>query len=203
MYHSDATGEARASLAAAAAEDWLAFLGARAAELAPGGRFLVQGIGSVSEEGGAKHVSASKLLGAMWRVAVQLAGDGLLDPKLLGDYVFPVYCRSGEEVTAPARGELADRLEVVSVGVDEVPDPYWEAYERDGDPAAYAQVYTQFVRAFSESTLKENLFDPGATGIEPDALCDEFFGRLETATAADPAAGRYEAWVVRAMFRRL
>src|SRR5262249_45523841 len=37
MYFSEATGEAREEIAAQAAGDWLAFLGARATELAPGG----------------------------------------------------------------------------------------------------------------------------------------------------------------------
>jgi hypothetical protein len=202
MYHSDASSNARDALAAGAAEDWLAFLTARAAELKPGGRFLVQGIGSVHDGDRGERVSASKLLAAMWRVADQLANEGLLHPELLASYVFPVYCRSPEEVAAPAEGDLADLLEVVSVRVDEVPNPYWEAYERDDDPEAYAEVYTQFVRAFSESTLMANLFEPGATGTEPDRLCDEYFRRLEADTAADPEAGRYEAWVVRSMFGR-
>jgi hypothetical protein len=86
--------------------------------------------------------------------------------------------------------------------VDEVPDPYWEAYERDGDPEAYAEVYTQFVRAFAESTLSSNLFEPGAVSIAADELSERYFAALEAAIAADPAAGRYEAWVVRALFKR-
>ena len=205
MYFSDASGEARTALAGAAAEDWVSFLRSRAAELAPGGRFLVQGIGTVRGEGGEERASASRLLGAMWRVADQLAVEGMLDRELLGEYVFPVYCRSAEEISHPAAkgGALADRLEIVSVEVDEVPDPYWEAYERDHDPDAYAEVYTQFVRAFAESTLNAHLFEPGAVSTRPEELCDEYFRRLETATAADPKAGRYEAWIVRAVFARL
>ncbi len=202
IYHSDATGDARAALEKLAAEDWLAFMRARAAELAPGGRFIVQGIGTTAADDGSELVSASRLLGAMWRVADGLAREGLLDAGLLGDYVFPVYCRSAEEVSAPASGELEGELDVVSVREDLVPDPYWEAYERDGDPEAYAEVYTQFVRAFAESTLKEHLLEPGAISIDPEALCDEYFRRLEAATAADPEAGRYEAWIVRAVFAR-
>jgi hypothetical protein len=85
--------------------------------------------------------------------------------------------------------------------VDEVSDPYWEAFERDGNRAAYAQTYMEFVRAFAESTLLTHLFEPGATGIDPQALSNMFFERLCDATAADPDAGRYEAWVVRTVFR--
>ena len=204
MYFSDASGAAREALAAGAASDWLAFLAARTEELAPGGIFLVQGIGTVGE-GEAELASAAKLLHVMWEAADALAGEGLLDRDVLDTYVFPVYCRTPEEVAAPAApaGELAPRLELVSATVDEVPDPYWEAFERDGDPGAYAEVYTEFVRAFSESTLVSNLFEPGAISLSVPELCDEYFARLEASISADPEAGRYEAWVVRALFRRL
>lgn len=46
FYFSEATGEARAALAAQAANDWTTFLSARAADLAPGGRLLVQMVGT-------------------------------------------------------------------------------------------------------------------------------------------------------------
>jgi cyclopropane-fatty-acyl-phospholipid synthase len=198
MYLADITGKAREALGAQAAGDWTEFLGARAAELAPGGRLLVQGIGATSIDG-REEVSASRLLRVMWEVATGLADDGQLDPEVLNGYVFPAYCRSVAEVTEPCRkgGPLADRLEVVSADVDEVPNPYWERFERDGDAPAYAKAYVEFVRAFAESTMLEHLFEPGARGTAPDALCDEYFGRLEAATVADPAGGRYEAWVVR------
>ena len=90
-----------------------------------------------------------------------------------------------------------------AVLVDEVPSPYWEAYEKDGDAEAYASTYVQFVRAFAESTLAEHLFAPGAVGMEPAALCDEYFERLRTMTAADPETGRYECWILRLALGRL
>lgn len=191
MYLSDATGTARAELAERAATDWRAFLASRAAELAPGGHLLVQGIGTTGE-----HVSSARLLRVMWEVAVGLAGDGLLDRDTLDLYVFPVYCRTAEEVQATGL------LDVVSCVVDEVSNPYWEALERDGDRQAYAQAYVEFVRAFAEPTMLANLFTPGATGIDPQELSDTFFDRLRAATEADPDAGKYEAWVVRTLFRR-
>jgi hypothetical protein len=135
----------------------------------------------------------------MWQVAKELAGEGKLDPELLDGYVFPVYCRNAEEAAAPLAegGPLHAELEIGERRLDEVASPYWEAYERDGDAEAYARTYVEFVRAFAESTLLAHLFEPGAKGVEPGALCDEYFGRLEAATAADPEAGRYEAWILR------
>lgn len=185
MYFSDATGAARAQLAEQAALDWTAFLTARTAELRPGGRLLVQGIGTTDA-----GVSAAKLLTVMWQVAVAMADAGELDRAGLDDYVFPVYCRTAAEASAVPAG-----LEVASVTTDEVANPYWEQFERDGDVAAYAKTYTAFVRAFAESSLITGL-------LHSAALADEYFARLQAATAADPAAGRYEAWIVRAVFRR-
>jgi hypothetical protein len=202
MYFCEATGDARAAIAEQAAADWLAFLGARAAELAPGGRFVVQGIGS-DDEG--RRASASRLLRVMWQVADGLAEEGLLDGSHLDGYVFPVYCRSPAEVTAPAAegGPLAGALTISSHELEEVSNPYWETFEQSGDAGAYAEAYVEFVRGFAESSLLEHLFTPAATGIAPDALCEEYFKRLREATAKDPEAGRYEAWIVRAEFERV
>jgi hypothetical protein len=203
MYFTDARGAARDELEEQAARDWLAFLESRAAELAPGGRLLVQGIGSTRSPDGGELVSASRMR-VMWQVAVGLCGRGVLDRTTLDEYVFPVYCRSVEEALAPvhAGGVLADAFDVVSQGVDEVANPYWEAFERDGDAAAYAKTYTEFVRAFAESTMTAHLFEPGAVGIDPGALAAEFFDGLEAATAAAPEEGRNEAWIVRIVLAR-
>ncbi len=203
MYHSDARGAARDRLASQAADDWTSFLDARSRELRPGGRLIVQGI-ATDEVDGKERVSAAKLLGAMWSVADELADEGKLDRGTLAGYTFPVYCRRIDELAAPLAegGPLAGRLEVVSTKLEEVPNPYWEAYARDRDPAAYAEVYIQFVRAFAESTLMLGLFEPGATSVPAAELCDSYFDRLRDAAAADPDASRYEAWVARVVFGR-
>ena len=205
MYFSDASGKAREELAGQAARNWEAFLTARAAELAEGGLMLVQGIGSTVSESGEAEVSAARLLRVMWKVAVGLAEDGLLKRETLDGYVLSVYCRTVEESTMPVEdgGPLVGVLDLVSSGVVEVANPYWETFERERDPGAYAEAYVDFVRAWSESTMLEHLFEPGAIGVDPQALSNMFFDRLRDATAADPAAGRYRAWIVRVLFRRL
>ena len=186
MYFSDATGAARKALADLAAGDWQAFLTARAAELRPHGRLLVQGIGRTDT-----LVSAGKLVTVMWQVAMAMADAGELDRAALRRYVVPVYCRNAEEVSATVPG-----LAVASLTQDEVANPYWEQYERDGDAAAYAKAYIEFVRAFATSSLTAGLFG-GST-----ELCDEYFARLQAATEADPEAGRFEAWIIRVTFAR-
>ena len=135
---------------------------------------------------------------------LSLADDGLLDHAALDDYVFPVYCRSAAELTAPLRdgGPLAGRLEIVATEEGDVANPYWAAFERDGDAEAYAEAYTEFVRAFAEPTMTAHLFEPAATSGDAANLCDEYFARLRAATADDPGAGRYEAWIVRLVLGR-
>jgi len=204
MYFAGVAPEARARLARSAAADWLAFCTARAAELAAGAGMLVQGISAIEKEG-VERASAGLLLEQMWEVAAQLAAEGSLDADVLERYVFPVYCRSAAEATAPfaAGGPLAGEFEVLRASVDEVANPYWELLEASGDRESYASTYTAFVRAFSESTMRTFLFEPAARGIEPAALADEFFRRFEAASAADPERGRYECWILRLALRRI
>jgi cyclopropane-fatty-acyl-phospholipid synthase len=197
MYFCEAAGPERGAIAGQAAADWRAFLSARARELKPGGRLVVQGIGS---DDSGERVSASRLLRVMWHAAEQLANAGLLERQTLEDYVFPVYCRSPSEAKEPL--QQGGELEVVAERLDEVPSPYWEAYERSGDAEAYADAYVEFVRAFAESTMLANLFEPGARDIDPAALCERYFDALRTSCAEDPAEGRYEAWILRLVIAR-
>jgi hypothetical protein len=200
IYFADAPAAAREALTAFAAADWLAFLEARAAELRPGGHLLVQGIATADDN----RVSAARLLRVMGLVAEELVESGLLRAEVLNRYVFPVYCRTAGETGAPVAdgGPLHGVLDVVHLDTVQVADPYWEELERDGDRDAYAESYTAFVRAFAEPTLATHLFEPGAEGSSPAALADEFFRRFRHRTAADPEAGRYEAWITRVVLRR-
>ena len=201
LYFCEATGDQREAIAEQAAGDWVAFLSARAEELKPGGHLVVQGIGS-DDNGG--RVSASRLLRVMWRAADELVADGVLDRDVLAGYVLPVYCRSPAESKQPIGpgGELEGELELVDESFEEVANPYWEAYERSGDPEGYATTYVEFVRAFAESNMLASLFEPGALGIDPKELCDRYFERLRAISAASPDEGRYEAWILRLLFAR-
>ncbi|MBA2586499.1 MAG: hypothetical protein H0U99_08450, partial [Chthoniobacterales bacterium] len=201
MYFSAARGSVRKKLARQAAEDWRAFLQARAQELVPGGQMMVQGIATVVAPDGSEQASAARLLQLMWEVARTLVEDGHLDGRVLVSYIFPVYCRSKEEALAPMTqgGPLAEALEVVSAETSAVANPYWEEWERNGDAAGYARSYTAFVRAFAESTLAKHLF---ASAQNPEELGEEFFRRLEEAIRKEPERGKYEATILRVVMRK-
>jgi hypothetical protein len=83
-----------------------------------------------------------------------------------------------------------------------VANPYLDAFHHDGDATKYAQSYAAFVRGFTESSLRENLFTPGARSKPADALLDEFFGRLTTRFVADPEADAFEDWTLTVVLAR-
>jgi hypothetical protein len=206
FYFCDATGTARDALAEQAATDWTAFLVARAADLAPGARLLVQMVGTETDaEGGPAHVTASKLLTAMAAVAREMADAGELDPAVADRYVLPVYARTPAEATAPfgdPASAVATAFTVVEARTDPVANPYLTAWRSDGDGAAYGTAYAAFVRGFTESSVREHLFVPGAIGAEPQQRLDEYFARLERRFAADPEADAFEDWTLTVVLAR-
>ena len=206
FYFSEATGETRAALEAQAASDWIAFLSGRAADLAPGGRLVVQAVGTdPTVEPPGSGVTARRLMLAMSEVADDLVADGSFERTNVDRYVLPVYARTPEEARAPLEGQTAplqDRFEVIACRTDPVPNPYLTAWRADHDTAAYGHAYSAFVRAFTESSLREHLFAPGVLEPERDALLDRYFARLEQRFAADPERDRFEDWTLTVVLAR-
>jgi cyclopropane-fatty-acyl-phospholipid synthase len=205
FYFSEATGDAATTLATAAAGDWQSFLAARAADLAPGGRLLVQMVGTDVAPDGARHVTARATMLAMAEVAAQMAANGRLRAEAVRDYVLPVYARTVAEARAPFAGDgtpLHDELAEITCRADPVANPYYAKWEQDGDADAYALAYAGFVRGFTESSLRTHLFAPGAVDGDVDAALDDFFGRLRTRFAADPPRDPFEDWTLTVLVSR-
>ncbi len=193
-YPCEATGAARAALAAAADADWTAFLGARAADLAAGGRLLVQMVGTDANG----NVTARALLRAMADVADGMAEDGIMSHDTVRRYLLPVYPRTVEEARAPvARGDVP--FTEVECRTDAVANPYFTRWQADGDAAAYARAYAAFVRGFTESSLREHFF---AGARDADAAINEYFTRLAARFRADPARDRFEDWTLTIVLAR-
>jgi len=207
VYFCEATGQARARLAAEADADWTAFLAARAADLAPGGRLLVQMVGTdpSADSGGGPRVTGRLLLRAMGEVAAQMARDGALDPAAVERYLLPVYARTPAEARRPLEdpdSPLREGFDVEVCRTDEVPNPYLDAWRADGDAGAYARAYAAFARAFTESSLREHLLAPGAAAADVDRLADDFYARLTDRFAADPERDRFEDWTLTVVLAR-
>jgi S-adenosylmethionine-dependent carboxyl methyltransferase len=207
FYFCEATGAARTALAAQADTDWTAFLEARASDLASGGRLLVQMVGSepAAEAGDEPRVTARLLLRAMAEVGAAMATDGDLDPGAVDRYVLAVYARTADEARAPLERSgsvLAGSFTVVECRTDPVANPYLDQWRADGDAQAYGKSYAAFVRGFTESSLRTNLFGPGSRGKSVDELTDEFFTRLTARFAADPERDRFEDWTLTVVLER-
>jgi hypothetical protein len=206
FYFCEATGATRARLAAQADTDWTAFLAARAADLASGGRILVQMVGTEVDAGDAEaKVTARTLLRAMAEVAAEMAKEGTLDPTVVDHYVLGAYARTVEEARAPLTREgspLKGLFTEVECRTDAVPNPYYTKWQRDGDAAAYATAYAAFVRGFTESSLRDHLFTPGVRGTTVDAALDDFFARLAARFRADPERDRFEDWTLTVVLAR-
>lgn len=186
--------------------DWTAFLEARAADLAYGGRLLVQMVGSASgADRGEPDVTARRLLRAMAEVAADMAHDGILDPGAVERYVLPVYARTVDEARAPlARGGSLVRAAFTEVEcrTDPVPNPYFRRYLSDHDAVSYGKAYAAFVRGFTESSLREHLFGPGTTQGAVDEAIDRYFARLAARFATDPERDRFEDWTLTVVLAR-
>jgi cyclopropane-fatty-acyl-phospholipid synthase len=205
FYFCEATGDAAAALARAAAADWATFLAARAHDLAPGGRLLVQFVGTEVAADGTRHVTARALLQAMAEVAWRMAADGLLRADAVRDYVLAVYARTVDEARAPyaaAGSPLHDAFTEVECRTDRVANPYFTKWQQDGDAEAYARSYVAFVRGFTESSLRDHLFTPGAIDGNVDGALDEFFDRLRARFAADPTRDKFDDWTLTVLLSR-
>jgi hypothetical protein len=198
FYFCEATGAARAAIAAQAGADWEAFLRARASDLAAGGRLLVQCVGTEVGPGGAERVTARELLAAMAEVAREMADDGELSREAVDRFVFPAYARTVAEARAPLEpgGALHDAFEVVDVSTAPVANPYLERWRADGDAERYARDHAGFVRGFAESSLRLGLFGRDGDRAEADRLLDEYFRRLERRFAAAPERDAFLDWTL-------
>ena len=202
FYFCEATGAARAALDRAADDDWRAFLAARAADLAAGGRLIVQMVGTQPDPSG-DLVTARGLLRAMAEVAHDMVEAGALDAGAVDRYVLAVYARTPDEAGAPlTEPPLRAAFDVIECRTDPVANPYFDTWQQDHDADAYATAYAAFVRGFTESSLHTNLFTTGAIGASPDERLDEFFTRLRARFASDPERDRFEDWTLTVVLAR-
>ncbi len=169
VYFDQLEGAAREEMADQAHRDWTRFLRLRADELARGGRLVVN-LMAIPEGG---RAAGHDVWAHVRAICVDLASEGLIDPKRLDGYVIPIYERTGGDVRRPFTERLGDRLELLEQHVEPVENPFVAAYRKDGDPAAFAHDFTAFFRAFSKPSLEVGL---AATG----SALEELYRRLES-----------------------
>ncbi|WP_336488353.1 hypothetical protein [Methylobacterium nigriterrae] len=162
----------RAHFAQQAASDWRTFLSRRACELRTGGRLVV--VQPALEE--AETTSFSVLMGWAQAELELLTETGFLQPAELSRMVILQYERHPSEVRAPFGDGAFAGLVVEAENLSRLPDPFWTAYQANGDRDALAERYVRFFQA----PFQPSLFAALDESRSPE-FRQEFAARLEAA----------------------
>jgi len=191
LFFADMTGPARDAIREKAKQDWTLFLRQRAEEVRSGGLLVIEAMSAIKNPDDPSGLAAGghRLYRAFWRIAKNMASEGLIDSKCLEMFVFPLYFREVEEIRAPLESEpdLKAAFEIVELVNELVPNPYTQLLQENSDKSGYGKSYAAFARGFSESSFRKGLFEPSASNInEVDRLTETFFDRLEQLFVAEP-----------------
>jgi hypothetical protein len=171
-----AQGSVREQFRERAADDWRAFLQARAAELRPGAQMVI--VASSADDRG--FTGAEGLINAANTELQALVAAGTISQEQYAAMVIPTYYRTTPEFTeAFSSGSPFRLLEATPMVLD---DQFWPAYEASRDADAYAQSATNFLRAFSEPCLFGQVGTPAA---------DAFYAGVQRGIASNPSSARF------------
>ncbi|WP_208989047.1 hypothetical protein [Pseudovibrio sp. Ad14] len=135
-----------------AAYDLETFLKARANELEPGGKLLLQTVGRN------EHVSTADGIVNLFNLSLlDHVANGSISQDTYEHYYHPVYIRNLEQLTAPVEpesGSLSHLFTIDKAECYETPVPFVEQYKQDNDASAYANQMVNFYRAFTEAPLQ-------------------------------------------------
>ena len=158
--------------------DWKRFLECRAVELRPGGKLITALVGSKSGSTGWQWLG-----NAYWRALVELGSEGVLSRDELTRLTIPVGGRTVEDIRVPfdANNRFAG-LTLEHAELVDVPDPWWQTYQKTGDAMALARNHANSTRGWSGPTLLRCLGERA----DRAAVVDMIFDRLATSLAASP-----------------
>lgn len=191
LYFDQLDSEMLESLSQRARSDWARFLRLRGEELAPGGMMILDMMG-VDSEGAA---AGSKAWAHLSSIAAGMAREGRISSELLDGYVFPVYERSMEELLEPFEDGDIHPLHVEHAELVPVPNPLAHRYDEDNDAGRFARDSVDFVRAFSEPSLRSGL-------ALSDETADELFSELRDRIEAEPDRFAFNVHVLTAVIVR-
>lgn len=172
----------RQTFAELAKQDVASFLKVRARELAPGGKLIAQVFGRDSDAS-----TSDGIYDLLNDAVLAFVENGEISRDAYARYYQPVYMRSLEELTAPATDPsyaVSDLFKLEQSMSYEVPVPFNEAFQRNGNLTEYAAQYVDFFRAFTEAVLRNALPDsPGR-----DKLVNKVYTKALELLMANPDA---------------
>ena len=187
-----ATPEERAKFSAQAAADWERILLARAAELAPGGRFICLNFG-IDEKGRyLGHTGGQSMFDNFTRHWRAMRDEGRITKQEFIRATFAQHYRTVEEFTAPfddpSSAVRQAGLKLISVETRLTPCPYNALYREAStkmSSADYAASLIPTTRSWSETVFRTALASRPEAEIQ--ALLDAFYDDYEQQVAADPS----------------
>ncbi len=183
--------EIRSLFAQVAADDWVAFLEARAFELAPGGRVVM--VEPVGRPGGATGSDSFSEL--MDECLARLVEKGTISAEQRAHMIMPAWIRSEDEYAAPI--DDVRHLHLVRHDVLHKPaNPIRAAFERTGDARAYAEAIAGSARGWSQSMLFGSLPDEGG-------VADAYFALLADIGTEEPDRLQIDTWDILLEFERV
>jgi hypothetical protein len=188
VYAQRAGQRVRKAYAEQASEDWQRFLGHRARELRPGGELIVVAV--TTDDAG--NIGGESLMDLTNEPVLAMVEAGFIRPEEYRRMNMPAYHRTMEEFTEPLRsGTLTEELILKEGSRAKFPDQLWPEYEQTGDASAFAALYTEFMRAFTEAPLFAGL-DADRTHADRERLANEYFKRMKSLIEANPERARWD-----------
>jgi gibberellin A4 carboxyl methyltransferase len=189
--------EERAIFARQAADDLSAFLTARAAELVPGGKLLIEVFGASDT-----RTAGDGVYDALNDAIIEERNSGRITSDDYERYYQPIYFRTLEELVAPIaerNSQLPSLYRLERAETYEVKTPFVEDYRATGDGAAFARAFTAFFRAFTEPVIRIAF----ASCADLDALVSDIFSHAERLIFEDPEAYMFHYVCVASLMTRL
>ncbi|MCR9213566.1 MAG: class I SAM-dependent methyltransferase [Proteobacteria bacterium] len=208
VWFADLVGDARVNMWDQAVGDWTRFLSHRARELKSGGFFLVSTLGSVPDPDEINGTAASGrgVYRALQSIAQEMVDDGLIDPEVLNKFVFGLWFLTAAEAREPLETDpfLKEAFEIEEINVVEATGNAGDFFAAlIDDPVKYAEAYTGYIRAYADSTLHKQLFEPSAKdSVTVEKLAEEYYRRLNALYLQHPAKYAFELWTLTVILRK-
>jgi SAM dependent carboxyl methyltransferase len=165
----------RSTASQQSALDWKRFLESRSSELRNGGKLLCLIIVAP------QPADTDLLWTHLWDSLVEIGKENLLTKEELVRITLPIWYRSLDELRAPfgKAGHFAG-LRLEHTAATHAPDPFWGAFQQNGDSNQFGRAWANTMRAISAPAILSII------GQDRTALLDEICSRYAARIAAAP-----------------